>query len=149
MLEELKYKVWEANRQLPEYGLVTFTWGNVSGIDREQGMFVIKPSGVSYDELRPDQMVIVDLDGNVIEGDLNPSSDTPTHLELYKAFPKCGAIVHTHSEWATSFAQARKPIPNGGMGNLFCSGKKAHTSVRYNARRLFLRRNTSHTPYDT
>lgn len=114
MLEELKYKVWEANRQLPEYGLVTFTWGNVSGIDREQGMFVIKPSGVSYDELRPDQMVIVDLDGNVIEGDLNPSSDTPTHLELYKAFPKCGAIVHTHSEWATSFAQARKPIPPFG-----------------------------------
>lgn len=114
MLEELKYKVWQANLELPKHGLVTFTWGNVSGIDREQGLFVIKPSGVEYSELRPEMMVVMDLNGNKIEGDLNPSSDTPTHLELYKAFPKCGGIVHTHSTWATSFAQACKPIPPFG-----------------------------------
>ena len=114
MLEELKYKVWQANLELPKHGLVTFTWGNVTGIDREQGLFVIKPSGVEYSELRPEMMVVMDLNGNKIEGDLNPSSDTPTHLELYKAFPKCGGIVHTHSTWATSFAQACKPIPPFG-----------------------------------
>lgn len=114
MLEELKYKVWLANRQLPKHGLVTFTWGNVSGIDRAQGLFVIKPSGVEYDELRPEQMVVVDLNGNKIEGELNPSSDTPTHAVLYNAFPAIGGIVHTHSSWATSFAQACKPIPAFG-----------------------------------
>lgn len=114
MLEELKKEVWAANLDLPKYGLVTFTWGNVSGIDREKGLFVIKPSGVEYDKLKPENMVVMDLDGNKVEGDLNPSSDTPTHLELYKAFPECGGIVHTHSEWATSFAQAGKPIPAFG-----------------------------------
>lgn len=114
MLEQLKEQVWKANLKLPEYGLVTFTWGNVSGIDREKGLFVIKPSGVEYDKLRPEHMVVVDLEGNKVEGDLNPSSDTPTHLELYKAFPECGGIVHTHSSWATSFAQACKPIPAFG-----------------------------------
>lgn len=114
MLEQLKKEVWAANLDLPKYGLVTFTWGNVSAIDRETGLFVIKPSGVPYDELQPEHMVVMDLDGNKIEGDLNPSSDTPTHLELYRAFPSCGGIVHTHSSWATSFAQAVKPIPAFG-----------------------------------
>jgi L-ribulose-5-phosphate 4-epimerase len=111
MLEELKRQVYEANMDLPKYGLVTFTWGNVSGIDRESGCFVIKPSGVEYENLRPEDMVVVDLNGNVVEGSLNPSSDTPTHLELYKAFPQIGAVVHTHSSWATSWAQAGRGIP--------------------------------------
>ena len=111
MLEELKRQVYEANMDLPKYGLVTFTWGNVSGIDRESGCFVIKPSGVEYENLRPEDMVVVNLNGNVVEGSLNPSSDTPTHLELYKEFPKIGAVVHTHSSWATSWAQAGRGIP--------------------------------------
>jgi L-ribulose-5-phosphate 4-epimerase len=111
MLEELKRQVYEANMDLPKYGLVTFTWGNVSGIDRESGCFVIKPSGVEYEKLRPEDMVVVDLEGNIVEGSLNPSSDTSTHLELYKAFPKIGAVVHTHSSWATSWAQAGRGIP--------------------------------------
>ncbi len=106
MLETLKKTVCEANLLLPKYGLVTFTWGNVSAIDRETGLVVIKPSGVAYDELTPEQMVVVDLGGNRVEGNLNPSSDTPTHLVLYKAFPETGGIVHTHSREATSFAQA-------------------------------------------
>lgn len=106
MLEELKKQVCEANLLLPKYDLVTFTWGNVSAIDRNAGLVVIKPSGVSYDTMSADDMVIVDLCGNVVEGNWKPSSDTPTHLELYKAFPRCGGIVHTHSRWATSFAQA-------------------------------------------
>ena len=101
MLEELKQKVYEANMDLPRYGLVTFTWGNVSAIDRESGLFVIKPSGVDYDKLTPEMMVVMDLNGNKVEGDLNPSSDTATHLELYKAFPEIGGIVHTHSSYAT------------------------------------------------
>ncbi|MCX7714857.1 MAG: class II aldolase/adducin family protein, partial [Clostridia bacterium] len=109
-MKELKRQVWLANLDLPKYGLVTFTWGNVSGIDREKGLFVIKPSGVPYEDLKAEHMVVMDLDGNKVEGDLNPSSDTPTHLELYKAFPECGGIVHTHSEWATTFAQAGKGI---------------------------------------
>ena len=100
MLEELKQKVYEANMDLPRYGLVTFTWGNVSAIDRESGLFVIKPSGVDYDKLTPEMMVVMDLNGNKVEGDLNPSSDTATHLELYKAFPEIGGIVHTHSSYA-------------------------------------------------
>lgn len=106
MLEELKKAVYEANMLLPKYGLVTFTWGNVSQIDRSTGYFAIKPSGVDYDKLTPEDMVIMDLNGNKIEGKYNPSSDTPTHVELYKAFPNIGGIVHTHSSWATSWAQA-------------------------------------------
>lgn len=97
MLEELKKEVYEANMLLPKYGLVTFTWGNVSGIDREKGLFVIKPSGVDYDKLTPDDMVVMDLEGNRVEGTLNPSSDTKTHLILYNRFPKIGGVVHTHS----------------------------------------------------
>ena len=111
MLEELKKLVYEANMQLPEYGLVTFTWGNASQIDRESGLVVIKPSGVEYKTMRPDDMVVVNLDGTVVEGKLNPSSDTATHLELYKAFPQIGGIVHTHSSWATSWAQSGRSIP--------------------------------------
>ncbi|NBD27546.1 L-ribulose-5-phosphate 4-epimerase [Paenibacillus glycinis] len=111
MLESLKQAVWEANMELPKYGLVTFTWGNVSGIDRERGLVAIKPSGVPYEELRADQIVIVDLEGNVAEGGLRPSSDTPTHVALYRAFPGIGGIVHTHSPWATSWAQAGRGIP--------------------------------------
>ena len=111
MLEQLKREVYEANMLLPKYGLVTFTWGNVSGIDRESGLFAIKPSGINYENLTPDDMVIVDLDGNKVEGKYNPSSDTATHLELYKAFRDMGGIVHTHSNWATSWAQAGRGIP--------------------------------------
>ena len=106
MLDELKQQVYEANMELPAKGLVTYTWGNVSGIDRERGLFVIKPSGVDYEKLTPDMLVVVDLNGEKVEGDLNPSSDTPTHVKLYKAFPEVGGIVHTHSPWATSWAQA-------------------------------------------
>lgn len=106
MLEKLKKEVLAANLALPKYGLVTFTWGNVSAIDRESGLVVIKPSGVSYEDMTAEDMVVIDLDGNVVEGKWKPSSDTPTHLVLYKAFPDCGGIVHTHSRWATSFAQA-------------------------------------------
>ncbi len=111
MLEELKKKVYEANMLLPQYGLVTFTWGNVSAIDREKGLFVIKPSGVPYDELTFNDMVVMNLEGEKVEGKYNPSSDTPTHLELYKAFSEIGGIVHTHSSWATSWAQAGRAIP--------------------------------------
>ncbi len=111
MLEELKKAVYEANMDLPRYGLVTFTWGNVSGIDRERGLFVIKPSGVDYEKLSPEDMVVMDLDGNKVEGKYNPSSDTATHVELYKAFPEIGGIVHTHSSYATSWAQAGRSIP--------------------------------------
>lgn len=111
MLEELKDKVFNANLKLVDYGLVIFTWGNVSGIDREEGLVVIKPSGVSYDIMKTSDMVVVDLDGKVVEGKLKPSSDLPTHLELYRSFEGVGAIVHTHSEWATSWAQAGLGIP--------------------------------------
>ena len=110
MLEELKQKVLKANLDLVKYGLVTFTWGNVSGIDRQKGLVVIKPSGVEYDGMTADDMVVVDLDGNVIEGKYKPSSDTPTHLVLYKAFKEIGGVVHTHSRMATSFAQAGRGI---------------------------------------
>ncbi|MEZ3505249.1 MAG: L-ribulose-5-phosphate 4-epimerase [Lachnospiraceae bacterium] len=110
-MEELKQKVFEANMLLPKYGLVTFTWGNVSGIDRESGLFVIKPSGVDYETMTKDDMVVMDLNGNRVEGHYKPSSDTPTHLELYKAFPEVGGIVHTHSSYATSWAQAGRGIP--------------------------------------
>lgn len=111
MLEELKQKVYEANMDLPHYGLVTFTWGNVSAIDRESGLFVIKPSGVDYDKLKPEDMVVMNLNGEKVEGRYNPSSDTATHLELYKAFPQIGGVVHTHSTYATSWAQAGRAIP--------------------------------------
>ena len=111
MLEELKQKVFEANMMLPEHGLVTFTWGNVSAIDRESGLFVIKPSGVDYSVMKAEDMVVMDLEGNRVEGSLKPSSDMETHLELYKAFPEIGGIVHTHSSWATSWAQAGRSIP--------------------------------------
>ena len=111
MLEELKKQVYEANMLLPAYHLVTFTWGNVSGIDREKGLFVIKPSGVPYEKLKPEDMVVMDLEGNQVEGSLNPSSDTPTHAELYRRFPEIGGVVHTHSRWATTFAQAGRAIP--------------------------------------
>lgn len=111
MLEELKKQVYEANMELPKRGLITYTWGNASGIDREKGLFVIKPSGVEYDTLSPDDMVVVDMDGNVVEGHYRPSSDTPTHLELYKAWPEIGGIVHTHSTNAASWAQAGRDIP--------------------------------------
>ena len=114
MLEELKRQVFEANKLLPKYNLVTFTWGNVSGIDRDRGLLVIKPSGVSYEGMTVNDMVVVDLEGNVVEGKWKPSSDTATHIELYKAFPKCGGIVHTHSRWATTFAQAGREIPAMG-----------------------------------
>ena len=111
MLEELKKRVCAANLELPGYGLVTFTWGNVSGIDPDRKLVVIKPSGVEYRHMKPEDMVVVDLEGKVVEGNLKPSSDTPTHLELYKAFPNAGGIVHTHSRWATIFAQAGRGVP--------------------------------------
>ena len=111
MLEELKKLVYESNMNLPKYGLVTFTWGNVSAIDRESGRLVIKPSGVEYSRLTPEDMVVMDMNGNRVEGRYNPSSDTATHLELYKAFPEIGGVVHTHSSYATSWAQAGRDIP--------------------------------------
>jgi L-ribulose-5-phosphate 4-epimerase len=114
MLEYLKQQVFEANLLLPKYSLVTFTWGNVSGIDRKSRLVAIKPSGVSYSEMTPESIVIVNFAGEVIEGRLKPSSDTPTHIELYKAFPNIGGIVHTHSRWATSFAQAGMSIDATG-----------------------------------
>lgn len=114
MLEDLKQKVFQANLDLVKHGLVIFTWGNVSGIDRESGLVVIKPSGVDYDTMKVSDMVVVELDGNVVEGDLRPSSDTPTHLALYKAFPEIGGVVHTHSTYATAWAQAGIDLPNIG-----------------------------------
>ena len=137
MLEELKKNVCEANVLLPVYKLVTFTWGNVSAIDREAGLVVIKPSGVSYDDMTPEDMVVVDLDGKVVEGKWRPSSDTPTHVELYKAFPKCGGIVHTHSRWATTFAQAGMDIPAMGTthgdyfyGDIPCTRKMTAEEIK-------------------
>ncbi len=114
MLEELKKSVCKANLDLVAHGLVIFTWGNVSAIDRSSGLVVIKPSGVSYDNMKPEDMVVVDLDGNVVEGHYKPSSDTPTHVVLYKAFPEIGGVVHTHSTYATAWAQAGRDIPNIG-----------------------------------
>ncbi|ANY72299.1 MULTISPECIES: L-ribulose-5-phosphate 4-epimerase [Paenibacillus] len=114
MLEDLKQQVLEANLALPKHGLVTFTWGNVSGIDREQGLVVIKPSGVPYEELKAEDMVVLDLQGQIVEGHLRPSSDTPTHLVLYRHFTEIGGIVHTHSPWGTSWAQAGRALPAYG-----------------------------------
>ena len=111
MLEELKRRVYKANMMLPKYRLVTFTWGNASEIDSATGLVAIKPSGVPYDELSPEKMVLIDLQGNVVEGEYKPSSDMPTHIVLYKAFPEIGGIVHTHSPYATSWAQAGRSIP--------------------------------------
>jgi L-ribulose-5-phosphate 4-epimerase len=137
MLEELKQVVLEANLQLPKYQLVTFTWGNVSGIDREKGLVVIKPSGVEYGKLTRDDMVVVDLEGNVVEGYLKPSSDTPTHLLLYKEFPQIGGVVHTHSPWATVWAQAGKGIPALGTthadyfyGEIPCTRKMTDAEIQ-------------------
>ena len=114
MLEELKKSVCKANLDLVQHGLVVFTWGNVSGIDREMGLVVIKPSGVSYDRLKPADMVVMDLHGKKVEGDKNPSSDTASHIFLYRNFGEIGGVVHTHSPWATSWAQARRSIPAYG-----------------------------------
>lgn len=137
MLEKLKELVLEANLLLPKNGLVTFTWGNVSGIDRAAGLVVIKPSGVSYESMTAKDMVVVDMSGKVIEGKLKPSSDTATHLELYKAFPTLGGIVHTHSRWATSFAQAGASIPAMGTthadyfyGDIPCTRPMTDTEIQ-------------------
>ncbi|WP_028608603.1 L-ribulose-5-phosphate 4-epimerase [Paenibacillus harenae] len=111
MLEQLKEEVYQANLDLPKHGLVKFTWGNASAVDRESGLFVIKPSGVSYEKMKPGDMVVVDLDGNVVEGEMRPSSDTATHAVLYKHYPQIGGIVHTHSTWATIWAQAGLDVP--------------------------------------
>jgi len=138
MLERLKEQVFQANLLLPKHGLVTFTWGNVSGIDREQGLMVIKPSGVSYDRMKAEDMVVVELEtGKKVEGNLKQSSDTPTHLELYKAFPNVGGIVHTHSRWATSFAQAGRGIKAFGTthadyfyGEIPCTRKMTPAEIQ-------------------
>ncbi|MFK8248602.1 L-ribulose-5-phosphate 4-epimerase [Leuconostoc mesenteroides] len=114
MLEDLKKEVYEANMALPANNLVTLTWGNVSQVDREKGVFVIKPSGVDYNDLKPEDMVVVSLDGHVVEGNLNPSTDTPTHAFLYQHWTDLGGIVHTHSKWAVAFAQAGIPVPAAG-----------------------------------
>lgn len=137
MLEQLKEQVFQANLLLPKHGLVVFTWGNVSGIDRTQGLVVIKPSGVSYEVMQAEDMVVLELaTGKVVEGNLKPSSDTPTHLELYKAFTNIGGIVHTHSRWATSFAQAgRGIIPLGTThgdyfyGEIPCTRKMTNAEI--------------------
>lgn len=136
MLEELKDKVFNANLKLVDYGLVIFTWGNVSGIDREEGLVVIKPSGVSYDMMKTSDMVVVDMDGKVVEGKLKPSSDLPTHLELYRSFEGVGAVVHTHSAWATSWAQAGLGIPYLGTtqadyfyGEIPCTRKMTENEI--------------------
>ena len=120
MLETLKEQVCQANLDLVKHGLVIFTWGNVSAIDRERGLVVIKPSGVDYDEMKPSDMVVVDLEGRIVEGALRPSSDTATHLEIYKAFPEVGGIVHTHSTYAVAWAQAGRDIPNIGTTHADC-----------------------------
>ena len=136
MLEALKEAVWEANLELPARGMVTYTWGNVSGFDREKGLVVIKPSGVAYDALKVQDMVVVDLDGHVVKGSLNPSSDTPTHLVLYRAFKELGGIVHTHSTWATIWAQAGRGIPCFGTthadyfyGEIPCTRLLSHEEI--------------------
>lgn len=128
MLDDFKQEVYSANMLLPKYGLVTFTWGNVSGFDADSGLVVIKPSGVAYDTLKPEDMVVVDLEGKIVDGKLKPSSDTDTHLEIYRNFKGIQGVVHTHSPWATSFAQAGRPIVAYGTthadyfsGNIPCS----------------------------
>jgi len=139
MLKNLKEMVLEANLELPRQGLVTYTWGNVSGIDREKNLVVIKPSGVPYSELRPEHMAVLDLDGGIIEGELKPSSDTPTHLVLYRNFADIGGIVHTHSRWATTWAQAGMGIPAFGTthadyfyGEIPCTRKMTNDEINGN-----------------
>lgn len=139
MLKKLREEVLEANLALPEHGLVTFTWGNVSGFDMEKELVVIKPSGVEYKDLKTEDLVVVDLQGNIVEGDLKPSSDTPTHLVLYRKFPGIGGIVHTHSPWATSWAQAGKGIPALGTthgdyyyGTIPCTRKMTVQEIEHN-----------------
>ena len=136
MLEALKEQVYLANMELPKRKLVTYTWGNVSGIDREKGLFVIKPSGVDYDVLKPTDMVVMDLQGNQVEGTLNPSSDTKTHLVLYNAFPSIGGIVHTHSPYAVAWAQAGEDLPCYGTthadyfyGSIPCARHLTHQEL--------------------
>ena len=136
MLESLKEKVLKANLELPKKDLVTYTWGNVSEINRASGLIVIKPSGVDYDEMTAEDMVVVDLNGNVVEGKLRPSSDTPTHIELYKKYPEIGGVVHTHSSWATTWAQAGKSIPVMGTthadyfyGEIPCTRKLSEEEI--------------------
>jgi L-ribulose-5-phosphate 4-epimerase len=136
MLEKLKEEVFQANLDLVKHGLVIFTWGNVSGIDREKGLVVIKPSGVSYEKMKPKDMVVLNLYGQVVEGNLKPSSDTPTHLVLYRQFENIGGVVHTHSEWATSWAQAGKGIPAVGTtqadyfyGEIPCTRKMTNEEI--------------------
>lgn len=136
MIEELKEQVWRANLLLPKYDLVSFTWGNVSGIDRGRGLVVIKPSGIPYEQMGKDDMVVIDFDGHVAEGKWKPSSDAPTHMELYRAFPDCGGIVHTHSRWATTFAQAGMDIPAMGTthadyfyGDIPCTRKMTEAEI--------------------
>ncbi|HEY5560399.1 MAG TPA: L-ribulose-5-phosphate 4-epimerase [Clostridiaceae bacterium] len=137
MLKKLKQSVLEANLELPKKGLITYTWGNVSGIDREKNLVVIKPSGVPYEELKLENLVVVDLDGNIVEGSLNPSSDTPTHLAIYKEFKEVGGIVHTHSRWATIWAQSGKGIPALGTthadyfyGEIPCTRKMTPEEIK-------------------
>lgn len=137
MLEQLKKEVFKANLELPKRGLVLFTWGNVSAIDRESNLVVIKPSGVSYDEMKESDMVVVDLNGNVVEGNLNPSSDTPTHIELYKKYPDIGGIVHTHSTFATIWAQSGRDLPAYGTthadyfyGTIPCTRKMTEEEIK-------------------
>lgn len=139
MLEELKKQVLEANLELPKRGLITFTWGNVSGIDRDKNLIVIKPSGVPYEELKLEDLVVLDLDGNKVEGKLNPSSDTPTHLVIYRNFKSVGGVVHTHSRWATIWAQAGKSIPALGTthadyfyGDIPCTRKMTDEEIKGN-----------------
>jgi L-ribulose-5-phosphate 4-epimerase len=136
MLEQIKREVYLANVSLPRLGLVTLTWGNVSQIDRESGLIVIKPSGVSYEDMKAEDMVVVDLEGNIVEGELNPSSDTPTHIELYKRFPSIGGITHTHSRWATIFAQCGINIPALGTthadtfyGDVLCTREMTEAEI--------------------
>jgi L-ribulose-5-phosphate 4-epimerase len=149
MLQELKKKVFQANLDLVKYGLVTLTWGNVSGIDRDAGLIVIKPSGIEYDKMKIDDMVVVDLQGKVVESSRRPSSDTATHIELYKAFEKIGGITHSHSDFATSFAQACKEIPCYGTTHAdhfsgtipvtrFLSAKEAETAYELNTGKVIV-----------
>lgn len=148
-IRQLRHQVWQANMDLERHHLVTFTWGNVSAIDRESGLVVIKPSGVAYSELSAENMVVVDLEGNVVEGSLNPSSDTATHLVLYRAYPEIGGVVHTHSNHATSWAQAGKPIPALGTthadyfyGNIPCtralSDQEIQNDYEYNTGKVIV-----------